>query len=792
MVMMANFLRSKETSFLDHGGEIGKLIRGKDWSKHHLGDLKSWPQSLKTTLGLILNSRFPMLVFWGKELNCFYNDAFRPSLGIEGKHPSSLGEPAEQVWEEVWDTVKPLIKKVLEKKESTWKEDLLLPIYRNGAIEDVYWTFSYSPIIDENGDVGGVFITCMETTQEMINRKQLQENSNLLEFAIEATELATFDMDVHTGEMKVNKRFREWFGLKEGENINEEITNRLVVEEDREKVNVALAKAAIYEGGGFYDVQYTIIHPRSKERLVLHSKGKVRFGLDKKPSHFTATLQNVTETVHARQKVEESAKEFIDLANSLPEMTWTTDAEGNQTFASKRWKENFGVHLDNDFFEKYTHPKDYKKVMKHWSQCIKKGIPYKSEFRMADKQGDFKWYLSQGSPIIDGNQQIYKWVGSLTDINELKEAEERLKDALAKIEEREKIFSQLAELMPEKVSIANSSGKSYYFNKTWQDYLGKRVDELLMQDWGEIAHPDDLKKLQKKWKYSLKTGKDFEMEYRIRDKNDEYRWHLTRSTAIKSEDDNIRKWISVTTEIQKLKEDDERKSDFIKMVSHELKTPVTSIKGYVQLLLGMLEQEKENKMPNIPLKSSLERMDIQIKRLTRLITEMLDLSRLEESKLEIKKDLIDLNDLVKETVSDIHYASISHSIDIQHNYNGYILGDKDRINQVLINFITNGIKYSPNQSKIIITIDSERNNRISVAVTDFGIGISSKDLQNIFERFYRVSGKKEDIFSGLGIGLYISREIIAKHHGEIKVESKLGKGATFKFILPAKTMKENG
>ena len=159
--------------FMTGGGEMGKLIQEKNWSDSPLGPPDKWPQSLRTTLSILLHSKFPMFLWWGPELICFYNDAYRPSLGREGKHPSILGMPAAQAWPEIWHIIKPLIDIVLAGGESTWSEDQLIPIYRNGKLEDVYWTFSYSPVSDETGGVAGVFVTCSETTDKVINLQKL-------------------------------------------------------------------------------------------------------------------------------------------------------------------------------------------------------------------------------------------------------------------------------------------------------------------------------------------------------------------------------------------------------------------------------------------------------------------------------------------------------------------------------------------------------------------------------------------------------------------------------------------
>nr|WP_198999789.1 PAS domain S-box protein [Flavobacterium sp. ASV13] len=164
-------------NFLANGGEMGALTRAKDWSSTPVGSVDSWPQSLRTTLGILLNSKFPMFLFWGPDHICFYNDAYRPSLGNDGKHPAILGQKGAEFWPEIWDFIKPLIDQVLTEGEATWHEDQLLPIYRNGKMEDVYWTFSYSPVNNDEGEVTGVLVICNETTEKVKIHKKL-ENSN--------------------------------------------------------------------------------------------------------------------------------------------------------------------------------------------------------------------------------------------------------------------------------------------------------------------------------------------------------------------------------------------------------------------------------------------------------------------------------------------------------------------------------------------------------------------------------------------------------------------------------------
>ena len=238
-------------------------------------------------------------------------------------------------------------------------------------------------------------------------------------------------------------------------------------------------------------------------------------------------------------------------------------------------------------------------------------------------------------------------------------------------------------------------------------------------------------------------------------------------------------------ELKKLSESDVQKNNFIAMASHELKTPITSIKGYVQLLLNAFDKEKEEKpLPPLLVRSSLISVDKQITRLTRLISELLDLSKIETGTLELKKEKFSLNELAIETIEDILYTNTKHEINLFHDFHAYVFADKDRVGQVMINFLTNAIKYSPNSTKIDVSIQQTTNGQVAFSVKDYGIGIDKEEQKKIFERFYRAKGKEEQTYPGFGIGLFIANEFVEKHGGQVLVESEKENGSLFTFTLP--------
>lgn len=225
---------------------------------------------------------------------------------------------------------------------------------------------------------------------------------------------------------------------------------------------------------------------------------------------------------------------------------------------------------------------------------------------------------------------------------------------------------------------------------------------------------------------------------------------------------------------------EKQKDTFTATASHELKTPVTTIKAFIQIL-----QKRLAKCDDAEIIRYLSKVDLQLNRLTGLIEELLDVTRIEAGKLELHQEKLDIDQIIDETVEDFQKITETHCLIKHGKVGGIIFGDRDRLNQVLINLISNAIKYSPGSNEIIIRT-AKRKSEVVVSVQDFGIGIPKKDRFKIFDRFYRVINSSGERFGGLGLGLYIASEIIIKHGGKIGVRSEENRGSTFFFTLPLK------
>jgi two-component system sensor histidine kinase/response regulator len=236
-------------------------------------------------------------------------------------------------------------------------------------------------------------------------------------------------------------------------------------------------------------------------------------------------------------------------------------------------------------------------------------------------------------------------------------------------------------------------------------------------------------------------------------------------------------------EIEYRKAAENKKDEFISIASHELKTPLTSVKGYIQLL-----ERSIDKGDMATVKKHLQKAQVQLEKLNQLIADLLDISKIESGKLKFNKELFSMDDLLDNTIEIMRQSEPDFMITRTGRVNQPVFGDENRIEQVIINFLTNAVKYAPGSSEIKIFVKQE-NDRVYVGVRDYGIGIGPDQQKSVFEKFYRVE-ETANHFQGLGIGLYISAEIIRRHGGEIGVVSRVGEGSEFFFTIPLMSVAE--
>lgn len=294
----------------------------------------------------------------------------------------------------------------------------------------------------------------------------------------------------------------------------------------------------------------------------------------------------------------------------------------------------------------------------------------------------------------------------------------------------------------------------------------------------ELIHPDDRDYTKKKITEALSGNEDFSAEFRIITPKGKVKWVATKAVITYDPTNKPQRMLGATLDITQQKQLEQDKSDFLSMASHELKTPLTSLKMFIDLLFRELDNGDQEKK-----KYFAKRIMDQASRLTELTNDLLDVSRIETGKLSLNIEKFSINELIEDTVEGIQATTKKHKIIIKNSDKVEVNADRYRIYQVLVNLLTNAVKYSPNGKLITIEIKKDESN-VVVSVKDNGRGIAKEQHKRIFERLYQVTDPEEKTFPGLGLGLFISKEIVARHNGSIWLKSAKGKGATFYFSLP--------
>jgi len=367
---------------------------------------------------------------------------------------------------------------------------------------------------------------------------------------------------------------------------------------------------------------------------------------------------------------------------------------------------------------------------------------------------------------------------AIQDITTRKNFEEELRM-------NEEKFRLLIQNSSDIITVFSREGTITYESPAIEAVLGYKTDERVGRNinMDPIVHPEDREiKLGLLRKAVERPKENINGEFRLRHKNGSYR---TIEGIFRSflDDKNINGIIANYRDVTDRKILEQQKDEFIGIASHELKTPVTSIKAYSQILQEVFEKAKDKKSAEM-----LEKMNGQVDRLTSLIIDLLDFTRIEGGKLKFREENFNLNDLISEVIEETQRTTSRHKIEKKLDRSIQMHGDRERIGQVLINLLNNAIKYSPDSDHIIVASKIE-NNFATICVQDFGIGIEKDLTDKVFDRFFRVTEPTMNTFPGLGLGLYIAGEIVRRQGGKIWVNSTHGKGSTFCFSVPVKTNK---
>lgn len=765
-------------------GKIASLIQHGRWAD--LGPQSEWDNCLYSSVNIILRSKNPMFLLWGEKFSLFYNDAFSHQF-FKKTAAEILGKPASEALPHLWHIIKSQIEIVLNGEGITVAKELPNSLLKNDKKDTGSFTCTLSPILNHLGEIGGLFALCKQVATAASKKRTVSESSSeaenieaiteeRLRMAIEASEMAIWEIELKTDEIKFSNKLPEIFGYESSYKITlEEIRNH-IYPADRAGVVKKAFEASMRTGNFTFDARII-----KEEKSISHVRvmGKVFYDGNKKPSRIYGTLRDITAEAENRHALEKSERRLRRLVMNAPVSIGILNGS------------DYTVEMMNDSALRLMGKTKEQVFNKPVLEAITEldtatakllldsvyytGKPFSAaEYPVRlNRNGVLKKiYINfDYHPLRNSKREVYGIMVVGTDVTEQVVARQ-------KVEESEARFKLLADSLPLFIWSSDNKGNLNYFNQAVFDYSGLSNEQVQNGGWINIVHPDEKKQNIRAWKKSVATGKGFIFEHRFRRFDGVYRWHLSRAIPLLDKEKKIRLWIGSSTDIQDMKNQEQQKDFFISMASHELKTPITSIKGYIQILQTMYAESEDSMLVK-----SLSRVHLQIEKLTTLIGDMLDVSKIRSGNLSFQKHVFDINVLIKDVIEEIEMTNPENKIIFITGKELPVFGDRERIGQVLINLMTNAIKYSIKRGDIIITSESLQKN-VLVSVKDEGIGIDRTYQEKIFERFYRVEGKSEKTFPGFGIGLYIAAEIIKGHKGNIGVQSEPGNGSVFYFSLP--------
>lgn len=662
-----------------------------------------------------------------------------------------------------------------------------IPIPGTDQFEERYWTSINTPVFDEEEKVAFFIHSPKDVTEIYYLEKREKAGIEALKTQRKQLYSLLMQAPVGIGIFKgpgfvtelINQPLCDLYGKSSEEMMDKQLFEVLNFAKDlglEDLANQVRLTGEPYQGK---DRPITLIRDGVLQTIYVDFVFEPFRDEDGEISGIIAISIDVTEQVNARHKLEEAEERARLAAEAVNMGTFDINLVNGEIVTSTRFANIFGFEkpVHRDRYLEVFHKDDLRSRLVAHRNAIKKGALF-YESRVVWDDGSVHWVRVEGKVFYNSDEMPHRILGTVLDITEEKKNQEQqqlLEKALA---DSEQLLRKITSASPTCLFMCNENGAITYVNQTWIDWTGISYDDNMVSGWLEAIYEEDREKAIEEFVETLRNQVLYDVSFRIKHVDGTLRWCTACGQPQYSDDGSFCGYIGSCTDITEQKELQQQKDAFIGIASHELKTPVTSIKAYTQVLEKILIKKGEHTEAGM-----MRKMNDQLDRLTSLISDLLDVTKINSGKLQFNPQNFDLELLIRDLVEDLQRTTDRHQLMEQYSPIGMVFADKERIGQVITNLITNAIKYSPKTDKIIISTEM-KDEEVSVCVEDFGVGISEENLCKVFEQFYRVSGDMQHTFPGLGLGLYISSEIIKREGGRIWVESVEGKGSKFCFSIP--------
>ncbi len=538
-------------------GEMASLVRSFNWAATPLGAIENWSESLLCSVNLMLACRFPSLLFWGPQLIQFYNDAYLPLMAE--KHPSALGQTAEVCWQEAWHIAGPQLHAVFNHGEAIYRQDVLVPVQREGHLQDRFWTYSYSPVPAPDGTAAGILVLCHDTTGEVLANRELRESEARVSRILQSIGDAVIVTDAETRVTRMNpvaEQLTRW-PLHDARGRMLQQVFHIVNEETRE-LSESPAEKVKRLGTVVGLANHTILIGRDGTETHIDDSGAPIRSDDGELNGIVLVFRDIAERRVTEKERDALAARLTQVLEVTSDAVFSIGRDWRVTYLNPRAREAAGP----------LHDALGKNIWEHFPNAVYDGSPFLYHYYRAMDQGihaEFEafypepleiWVRVQVRPSPDG---IVVFFRDITEDRRAAEVLDRTNRALAESEEELRWTLQLSAQIP---WTADTNGRILKVSEQWLQLTGLTHEQALSDGWMQVSHPEDESRMAAAWSRSVATGEPYDVEHRIRTASGQNVWMRSRAFPRRDHAGTIVKWYGTTEDInaRKLSEDALRES----------------------------------------------------------------------------------------------------------------------------------------------------------------------------------------------------------------------------------------
>jgi PAS domain S-box-containing protein len=757
-------------------GEMADLIRTHDWASTPLGPIDTWSDALLYSVNLMLSCQFPTVVFWGQEMIQFYNDGYRPLMAE--KHPTALGQSARECWKEAWHLIGPQWEAVLANGETTYMKEVLVPVIRNGRLQDIFWTYSYSPIYSSTGTVDGILIVCHDVTDEVFSARRLRESEARATRILESIGDAVIVTDAQSHVIRMNPVAEGLTGWTAANACSRPLTTvfHIVDETTREIIESPAEKVKRLGTPATLDHHTVLIRKDGTETPIDDSVAPIR---DREGNITGAVLvfRDIRERRAAERERDAIAKQLQQAFNVTTDGVLSVDRSWQITFANQRAKEILaasGELLDKNFWQTFP-------------GTIYEGSPYVENYNRAmdnKTSGQFEafypeplnaWFTVTVQPSDDGIILFFR------DVTQQRREAEALRESEAR-------FNAIYSASHEYIGIITPAGVVLHCNPASLEFANNTQEDVAGMNFWEtpwFINTPGAPEMVEQAIGRAATGEFVRLEFTLLRPTGEAVAFDFSLAPVRDADGKVVFLVPEARDITELKRAEAALMQSEKLaavgrlassIAHEINNPLESVMNLIYLA------RRHAIDPDAQM--YLDTADQEIRRVSIIANQTLRFHKQPSNPQEIS-----CSDLFA-TVLSIYEGKLKNAgivIEKRYRADRPILCFEGDIRQVLNNLVGNAIDAMPAGGRLLVrsrtaTEWSTGRRGLALTIADTGVGMNPLVMQKIFDPFFTTKG-----IAGTGLGLWVSQEIAERHKGTLTVRSSQRQGTcgtVFNLFLP--------